>query len=158
MSSISINQNKNYVDKNIVIKYNTKINNTLTTNNMNSINNISTEEYIEIDRNKSRVIHIPTLKIYNRFDVPIKNWNLYQKYVKNWTKMMRGVLEIKAVIENNETNCYNVIIERSKNCSLGDLLRSIGSVNEYEFAGLFCCSMFVGSFFWEVEVELLLCE
>ena len=131
MSNISINQNKNYVDKNIVIKYNTKINNTLTTNNMNSINNISTEEYIEIDRNKSRVIHIPTLKIYNRFDVPIKNWNLYEKYVKNWTKMMRGVLEIKAVIENNETNCYNVIIERSKNCSLGDLLRSIGSVNEY---------------------------
>ena len=132
MSNISINQNKNYVDKNIVIKYNnnTKVNNTIT-NNLNTINNISLDEYIEINRNKTRVIHIPTLKIYNRFDIPFKNWNLYEKYVKNWTKMMRGVLEIKSVIENNELNCYNIIIERSKNCSLGDLLRSIGSINEY---------------------------
>ena len=131
MSNISINQNKNYVDKNIVIKYNSKTNITQTTNNINTINNTSLDEYIDINRNKNRVIHIPTLKIYNRFDVPSKNWNLYEKYVKNWTKMMRGVLEIKAIIDNNESNCVNIIIERSKNCSLGDLLRSIGSVNEY---------------------------
>ena len=45
--------------------------------------------------------------------------------------MMRGGLEIKAVIENNELNCFNIIIERSKNCSLGDLLSSVGSINEY---------------------------
>ena len=44
--------------------------------------------------------------------------------------MMRGTLEIKAVIENNDLNCYNIIIERSKNCSLGDLLRSIGKNKE----------------------------
>ena len=131
MSNISINQNKNYIDKNIVIKNNPKINNTLSTNNINTINNINTDEYIEINRNKSRVIHIPTLKIYDRIDIPFKSWNLYEKYIKNWTKMMRGVLEIKAVIENNDLNCFNVIIERSKNCSLGDLLKSIGSINEY---------------------------
>ena len=134
MSNISINQNKNYVDKNIVIKYNnTKSNNSIINNNinMNSLNNNNLDEFIEINRDKNRVIHIPTLKIYNRFDIPFKNWNLYDKYIKNWSKMMRGVLEIKATIENNDLNCYNIIIERSKNCSLGDLLRSIGSINEY---------------------------
>ena len=134
MSNISINQNKNYIDKNIVIKYNNaKTNNSLQNNmnTMNTLNNISLDEYVEINRDKNRVIHIPTLKIYNRFDIPFKNWNLYDKYIKNWTKMMRGTLEIKAVIENNDLNCYNIIIERSKNCSLGDLLRSIGSINEY---------------------------
>ena len=131
MSNISINQNKNYVDKNIVINYNNKVNNT-TTNIINITNSISSiEEFEEINRDKNRVIHIPTLKIYERFDIPYKNYNLYEKYIKNWSKMLRGVLEIKAVIENTEQNCFSVIIERSKNCSLGDLLRSIGSVNEY---------------------------
>ena len=98
MSNISINQNKNYVDKNIVIKYNnTKSNNSLINNNinMNSLNNNNLDEFIEINRDKNRVIHIPTLKIYNRFDIPFKNWNLYEKYIKNWSKMMRGILEIK---------------------------------------------------------------
>ena len=130
MSNISLNQNKNYVDRNIVINFNNKINHT-TTNNINLTNNTNIEEFVEINRNKNRVIHIPTLKIYDRFDISFKNWNLYEKYVKNWTKMMRGGLEIKAVIENNELNCFNIIIERSKNCSLGDLLRSVGSINEY---------------------------
>ena len=130
MSNISLNQNKNYVDRNIVINFNNKINHT-TTNNINLTNNTNIEEFVEINRNKNRVIHIPTLKIYDRFDISFKNWNLYEKYVKNWTKMMRGGLEIKAVIENNELNCFNIIIERSKNCSLGDLLRSVGSMNEY---------------------------
>jgi hypothetical protein len=118
------------VDRNIVINFNNKINHT-TTNNINLTNNTNIEEFVEINRNKNRVIHIPTLKIYDRFDISFKNWNLYEKYVKNWTKMMRGGLEIKAVIENNELNCFNIIIERSKNCSLGDLLRSVGSINEY---------------------------
>jgi len=133
MSNISINQNKNYVDKNIVINFNnTKVNNTSTNViNMNLSSSININEYIEINRDKNRVMHIPTLKIYDRFDVPIKNWNLYENYVKNWSKMMRGVLEIKACIENHEQNCYSIIIERSKNCSLGNLLRSIGSINEY---------------------------
>jgi hypothetical protein len=131
MSNISINQNKNYVDKNIVINYNTKVNNTIT-NNINVANSISSiEEFVEINRDKNRVIHIPTLKIYERFDISFKHYSLYEKYIKNWSKMIRGVLEIKAVIENAEQNCFSVIIERSKNCSLGDLLRSIGSVNEY---------------------------
>ena len=133
MSNISINQNKNYVDKNIVINFNnTKINNTSTNIiNMNLSSSININEYIEINRDKNRVLHIPTLRIYDRFDIPIKNWNTYENYVKNWSKMMRGVLEIKGCIENNEQNCYSIIIERSKNCSLGNLLRSIGSINEY---------------------------
>lgn len=132
MSNISINQNKNYIDKNIVMNYNnTKGNNTSMNINMNSSTSLNINEYIEINRDKNRVMHIPTLKIYDRFDVPMKNWNLYENYVKNWSKMMRGILEINAVIENNEQNCYSIIIERSKNCSLGNLLRSIGSVNEY---------------------------
>ena len=133
MSNISINQNKNYVDKNIVINFNnTKINNTSTNIiNMNLSSSININEYIEINRDKNRVLHIPTLRIYDRFDIPIKNWNSYENYVKNWSKMMRGVLEIKGCIENNEQNCYSIIIERSKNCSLGNLLRSIGSINEY---------------------------
>ena len=133
MSNISINQNRNYVDKNIVMNYNnTKANNTSTNIiNMNLSNSLNINEYIEINRDKNRVMHIPTLKIYDKFDVPIKNWNVYENYIKNWSKMMRGGLEIKAAIENNEQNCYSIIIERSKNCSLGNLLRSIGSVNEY---------------------------
>ena len=133
MSNISINQNKNYVDKNIVINFNnTKINNTSTNIiNMNLSSSININEYIEINRDKNRVLHIPTLRIYDRFDIPIKNWNSYENYVKNWSKMMRGALEIKGCIENNEQNCYSIIIERSKNCSLGNLLRSIGSINEY---------------------------
>ena len=90
MSNISLNQNKNYVDRNIVINFNNKINHT-TTNNINLTNNTNIEEFVEINRNKNRVIHIPTLKIYDRFDISFKNWNLYEKYVKNWTKMMRGM-------------------------------------------------------------------
>jgi hypothetical protein len=130
MSNISINQNKNYVDKNIVILNNKEVNNVSYINN-NKINILDIQDFVEINRNKSRVIHIPSLKIYDRFDISYKNWNSYEDYVKNWRKIMRGTLEIKAVIENKEFNCYSVIIERSKNCSLGDLMRSIGSINNY---------------------------
>ena len=130
MSNISINQNKNYVDKNIVILNNKDVNNISYINN-NKINILNIDDFVEINRDKTRVIHVPSLKIYNRYDISFKKWNLYENYVKNWKKMMRGALEIKTVIENKELNCFSVIIERSKNCSLGDLMRSIGSINEY---------------------------
>ena len=62
MSNISINQNKNYVDKNIVILNNKEVNNVNYINN-NKINILDIQDFVEINRNKSRVIHIPSLKI-----------------------------------------------------------------------------------------------
>ena len=136
MSNLSINQNKNYVDKNIVILNNkeSNITNNYKSNsniNNNYLNNASINEFVSINKNNTRVIHIPTLKIYDRFDIPAKNYIFYENYIKNWRKMMRGTIEIKNIIENNDINYYHIIIERSKNGSLGNLIRSIGSINEY---------------------------
>ena len=133
MSNISINQNKNYVDKNIIILNNKELNNKYNKNSFinNNIYNINTEEYFPINKSKTRVIHIPTLKIYNKFDIPMKNFIFFENYIKNWRKMMRGTLQVKNIIENNDINYYHIIIDRTKNGSLGNLLRSIGTLNEY---------------------------
>ena len=37
----------------------------------------------------------------------------------------------KNIIENNDINYYHIIIDRTKNGSLGNLLRSVGTLNEY---------------------------
>ena len=135
MSNISIGQNKNYIDKNIVILSN-KDNKDFQKNIINNIPNsdifrANKDEFISINRTKTKVLHIPTLQIFDRYDISIKNYSLYDNYIKNWLKIMRGALQIKYIIENDKINCYSVIIERSKNCSLGNLLRSVGSINEY---------------------------
>ena len=135
MSNISIGQNKNYIDKNIVI-INNKENKDSQKNLINNISNSSIfkgnkDEFISINRTKTKVLHIPTLQIFDRYDISIKNYSLYENYIKNWLKIMRGTLQIKYIIENDQINCYSIIIERSKNCSLGNLLRSVGSINEY---------------------------
>jgi hypothetical protein len=132
MSNISINQNKNYVDKNIIILNNKELNYKHKNINLNNdIYNKNIDEYIPINKNKTRVIHIPTLKIYDKFDVPAKKFIFFENYIKNWMKMMRNTLQVKNIIENNDINCYHIIIERSKNGSLGNLIRSIGALNEY---------------------------
>jgi hypothetical protein len=126
MSNISINQNKNYVEKNIVI-----LNNETSINYLN--NNIidkNINEFVSINKNGTRVIYIPTLKIYNKFDIPLKSYNFYQNYIDNWKKMLKGNIKIKNIVEDNKLNVYYIIIERAKNCSLGNLIRSIGSINE----------------------------
>ena len=130
MSNISINQNKNYVDKNIVILNNkdSKINNN---NIINNFINANIEDFVPINKNKTRVIHIPTLKIYDKFDIPAKKYIFYENYIKNWAKMVRGTLKIKNIIENNNINYYHIIVERTKNGSLGNLIRTVGSLNEY---------------------------
>ena len=127
MSNMSMNQNKNYVDKNIVI-----LNNNETSMNYlnNNILDKNTNEFISINKNGTRVIYIPTLKIYNKFDIPLKSYTFYQKYIENWKKMIKGNLQIKNIVEDNKLNVYYIIIERAKNCSLGNLIRSIGSINE----------------------------
>ena len=127
MSNMSMNQNKNYVDKNIVI-----LNNNETSMNYlnNNILDKNINEFISINKNGTRVIYIPTLKIYNKFDIPLKSYTFYQKYIENWKKMIKGNLQIKNIVEDNKLNVYYIIIERAKNCSLGNLIRSIGSINE----------------------------
>jgi hypothetical protein len=109
MSNISINQNKNYVDKNIVILNNkeSNITNNYKSNpnvNNNYLNNANINEFVSINKSNTRVIHIPTLKIYDRFDIPAKNYIFYENYIKNWRKMMQGTIEIKNIIENNDIN------------------------------------------------------
>ena len=132
MSNISINQNKNYVDRNIVILNNRESNLNRTISNLNKkIFNANIDEFVPINKNNSRVIQIPTLKIYDRYDISIRNYSNYENYIKNWVKMVRGTLQIKKIIENNDKNIFYFIVERSKNCSLGNLIRSIGSINEY---------------------------
>ena len=126
MSNMSMNQNKNYVEKNIVI-----LNNETSINYLN--NNIidkNINEFVSINKNGTRVIYIPTLKIYNKFDIPLKSYNFYQNYIDNWKKMLKGNIKIKNIVEDNKLNVYYIIIERAKNCSLGNLIRSIGSINE----------------------------
>ena len=126
MSNMSMNQNKNYVEKNIVI-----LNNETSMNYLN--NNIidkNINEFVSINKNGTRVIYIPTLKIYNKFDIPLKSYNFYQNYIDNWKKMLKGNIKIKNIVEDNKLNVYYIIIERAKNCSLGNLIRSIGSINE----------------------------
>ena len=127
ISNISMNQNKNYVDKNIVI-----LNNNETSINYlnNNIINKNINEFISINKNGTRVLYIPTLKIYNKFDIPLKSYTFYQNYIENWKKMNKGNLKIKNIVEDNKLNVYYIIIERAKNCSLGNLIRSIGSINE----------------------------
>ena len=85
MSNISINQNKNYVDKNIIILNNKELNNKYKKNSFinNNLYNLNTDEYFPINKSKTRVIHIPTLKIYNKFDIPMKNFIFYENYIKN---------------------------------------------------------------------------
>ena len=132
MSNISINQNKNYIDKNIVI-LNHKDSNDYIMNNTknNKLFNSNVDEYVSINKNKSRVFHIPTLKIYDKFDIPAKNYIFFENFIQNWAKMVRGTIKIKNIIENNNLNSYHIIIERTIKGSLGNLLRNIGSLNEY---------------------------
>lgn len=87
MSNMSMNQNKNYVDKNIVI-----LNNNETSMNYlnNNILDKNINEFISINKNGTRVIYIPTLKIYNKFDIPLKSYTFYQKYIENWKKNDQG--------------------------------------------------------------------
>ena len=127
MSNISMNQNKNYVDKNIVILNNNEASMNYLNNN---IINKNINEFISINKHGTRVIYIPTLKIYNKFDIPLKSYTFYQNYIENWKKMNKGNLKIKNIVEDNKLNIYYIIIERAKNCSLGNLIRSIGSINE----------------------------
>ena len=132
MSNISINQNKNYVDKNIIILNNKEANNKYKNIYLNNnIYNKNIDEYIPINKTKTRVMHIPSLKIYDKFDVPEKKFIFFENYIKNWMKMVRNTLQVKNIIENTDINYFHIIIERSKNGSLGNLIRSIGALNEY---------------------------
>ena len=134
MSNISINQNKNYIDKNIVILNNkdSNLNNNykFNSNKNNELFNSNIDDYVPINKNKTRVFHIPTLKIYDKFDISTKNYIYFENYINNWTKMVRGTIKIKNIIENN-SNYYHIIIERTIKGSLGNLLRSVGSLNDY---------------------------
>jgi len=129
MSNISMNQNKNYVDKNIVILNNNDASMNYQLNNNNMLDK-NINEFISINKNGTRVIYIPTLKIYNKFDIPLKSYSFYQNYIENWKKMSKGNLKIVNIVEDNKLNVFYIIIERAKNCSLGNLIRSIGSINE----------------------------
>ena len=128
ISNISTCQNKNYINKNIVI-LNSK-ENKIQRKNSNIFFNPDKDEFIPITKNKNRVLHITTLEILDKFDISIKNFSLYENYINNWLKIKQNTLQIKYIIENDKFTCYNIIIERSKHCSLGNLLRSIGSINE----------------------------
>ena len=134
-SNISINQNKNYIDKNIVILNNkdSNLNNNykVNSNKNNELFDSNIDDYVPINKNKTRVFHIPTLKIYDKFDIPTKNYIYFENYINNWTKMVRGTIKIKNIIENNNSNYYHIIIERTIKGSLGNLLRSVGSLNDY---------------------------
>ena len=128
INNISLNHNKNYFDKNIII-INNKVPNDNQINLDMKIFNGNINDYFPINRNKSRVINIPSLKIYDRFDFMINNYSNYEKYIKNCIQMSKGMLPIKNILENNDKNYYQIIIERPKDGTLGDLIKSIGSIN-----------------------------
>ena len=130
MSNISLNQNKNYIDKNIVI-LNNKVSNSPKKININdTIFNGNINDYVSISRNKLKVINIQTLKIYDVFNIQLNNYSSYETYIKNCIKMIRGLLPIKNIIENNDKYNYHVIIESSKDGTLGNVVKSFGSINE----------------------------
>ena len=113
----SIN-NINLMKKSISTK---KINNKL------NIYKPNKNEFMSINKSKTKVLHIPSLKIYNRYDIKIKDFN--ENYINNWKKLQKKV-NIKYIFENEKINCYHIIVEKNKNGSLLNILKNFGSLNE----------------------------
>ena len=85
-------------------------------------------EFISINKLKTKVIHIPSLKVYSRYDIKMEDYIKYEKYLKNWEKIQKKV-NISYIFQNERMNCYHIIVERTKNGHIGNCLKIFGGLN-----------------------------
>ena len=146
MNSISINQNKNMIDKNIVILKNKLTNDNLNidknykssvyankttylANKKNYLNSI--KEFIPINKNKNLMLHLPTLKLYYCFNISYKNFEKVEEYIIQWKKIDHVSIEIMCIFDNETDEYYQIMVEKNKNGNLNNLIKSMGNINEY---------------------------
>ena len=146
MNSISINQNKNMIDKNIVILKNKLTNDNLNidknykssvyankttylANKKNYLNSI--KEFIPINKNKNLMLHLPTLKLYYCFNISYKNFEKVEEYIIQWKKIDHISIEIMCIFDNETDEYYQIMVEKNKNGNLNNLIKSMGNINEY---------------------------
>ena len=138
----SRNQNKNLIDKNIVLMKNNQnyqneiYNKNIFTNKTVYLNQkknyiYSIKEFISINKNKTLMLCIPNLKIYHCIIVPYDNFEKIEEYILQWKKIDNFSIEITSIFDNNEEENYRIIIEKNKNGNLKNLLTTIGNINEY---------------------------
>ena len=139
MQNISLNQNRNYVDKNIIISRGKKGKIMQKNRTLANINTLIKEEkysynkseFISVTKNKSRVLHLPTLKIYDSYDIPFNVFHLrFEDYILNFKSLIYGVCEIKCLFEDKENKQFNVLVERTNNGNLRNLVKTLGPINE----------------------------
>ena len=146
MNNISINQNKNMIDKNIVILKNKqsinninsyKSNNSIYANKTTYLNKSrknylnSIKEFIPINKNKNLMLHIPTLKLYYCFIVSYKNFEKIEEYIIQWKKIEQISIDIMSIFDNETEQHYEIMIEKNKNGNLLNLINTMGNINEY---------------------------
>ena len=85
-------------------------------------------EFISINKLKTKVIHIPSLKVYSRYDIKMEDYSKYEKYLKNWKKIKKKV-NISYIFQNERMNYYHIIVERTKNGHIGNCLKIFGGLN-----------------------------
>ncbi len=146
MNSISINQNKNMIDKNIVILKNKLTNDNLNidknykssvyankttylANKKNYLNSI--KEFIPINKNKNLMLHLPTLKLYYCFNISYKNFEKVEEYIIQWKKIDHISIDIMCIFDNETDEYYQIMVEKNKNGNLNNLIKSMGNINEY---------------------------
>ena len=128
MNNISINQNKNMIDRNIVILKNKQsINNINSYKSNNSIYAYKTtylnksrknylnsiKEFIPINKNKNLMLHIPTLKLYYCFIVSYKNFEKIEEYIIQWKKIEQ--ISIDIFFNHNFIMLFSFIIKNRHN-------------------------------------------
>ncbi len=142
INNISINQNKNLINKNIFLMKNPQnnnneiINNNIFTNktvyiNQKKDNIYSIKEFIPINKNKTLMLCIPNLKIYHCIIIPYDHFEKVEEYILQWKKIDKFSIEILRIFDNNEEENYRIIVEKNKNGNLKNLLTTIGNINEY---------------------------
>jgi hypothetical protein len=146
MNYISINQNKNMIDKNIVILKNKLTNDNLNidknykssvyankttylANKKNYLNSI--KEFIPINKNKNLMLHLPTLKLYYCFNISYKNFQKVEEYIIQWKKIDHISIDIMCIFDNETDEYYQIMVEKNKNGNLNNLIKSMGNINEY---------------------------
>ena len=85
-------------------------------------------EFISINKLKTKVMHIPSLKIYSRYDIKKEDYSKYENYLKIWNKIQKKV-NISYIFENERMNCFHIIVERAKNGNIGNCLKMLGGLN-----------------------------
>ena len=123
MSNISIMNNKNIIDQNLVIKKQSPLQSLKIDKYAHS-----KSEFISLDKNNKKFFHIPTLKIVLVEELKYEKFEKMQEYISQWKRLSHSAIEIMCMIDNGKN--YELFLEKPQGGNIGYLVRSVGSISE----------------------------